>query len=94
MLSMKQFGKPRTYRPCNVRTPSRQRVGQRHAVAADQLEARTPAVVGAHLEARREDQAVESYVTPSTTTPDSVMRSTPRPWVSTSVTLSRLNACR
>ena len=37
-------------------------LGQRHAVAADQLEPGAAAVVGAHLETRCEDQAVELVV--------------------------------
>ena len=59
MLIMKQFGKPRMCRPWNVRTPSAHFSREREAVAPDDPVARTVRVVGADLEARGEDQAVE-----------------------------------
>ena len=47
-------------------------------------------VVGADLEARGEDQAVDGVVPPATQTPVSSMRSTPFPPVSTRWTFGRL----
>ena len=69
-------------------------VGQRQPVATDDLEARTPRVFGADLESSGEDQAVDAVFCAVHDDAAAVMRSTPLPWVSTRVTLSRLNVCR
>ena len=59
MLTMKQFGKPRLWKPWRVDAPSRPLLGERHAVAAVDLVAGAARVVGADLEAGGVDQAVE-----------------------------------
>ena len=69
-------------------------LGQADAVAADELVAGAPRVVGADLEAGGEDQAVELVLDAVDDDALSVMRSTPLPWVSTSVTFGRLNVSR
>ena len=59
LLMMKQFGKPRLCMPCSVAMPSAHFSVSVSTAAAEQLVARAARVVRAHLEARREDQAVQ-----------------------------------
>ena len=54
-----RFGKPWTWMPCRLRMPSAQCSVKRPPVAAGDLVARAAGVVGADLEARGVDQAVE-----------------------------------
>ena len=92
----KQFGNSRLTRPWKVDTVV-PLVRQRNAAATVELAGGAAGVVGPDLEPRRVDQAVElvlAAVATSTTTPAGVMRSTPRPSVSTRVTFGRLKVAR
>jgi hypothetical protein len=81
---MNRFGKPCTCMPWSVRMPSAQCPLRGLAVAPGGLVARATGVLGADLEARGEDQAVERRsARRPTQTPVSSMRSTPLPSVST-----------
>ena len=78
-----------------VRMPSAQYSRQRDAVAAGQVEAGAPRVLGADLEAGGVDDAVDLVLAcRPTTTPVSVIRSTPLPSVSTRCVPGTLKACR
>ena len=60
--TMKRFGKPSTWMPCRLRMPSAQCSESGLAVASGRLEAGAARVLGADLEARSEDEAVELVV--------------------------------
>ena len=93
-LTMKQLGKSRVSSPCSVEAPS-----------AHLSDSAVPPRPCSSKPARRSKPVPTSkpvakirqssgYSRPSTTAPAGVMRSTPRPAVSTSVTLARLNMSR
>ena len=70
-------------------------LGEAVVPGADDVVAGSPGVLGPDLESGGVDQAVERDTARSpTTTPALVIASTPRPSVSTSVTLGRLKAWR
>ena len=64
---------------------------ERESVSAVHFEARASGVFRADLETGREDEAVDRVLAARNDRAVSVMRSTPRPCVSTSVTFGRLN---
>jgi hypothetical protein len=83
-LTMKQLGKPREWKPWNVDAPSAHFSVSVTPSPPVHLVAGAAGVVGADLEARRVDEAVDRVLDPvGPHAAVSVMRSTPRPSVST-----------
>jgi len=89
----KQLGKPRVWKPWNVRMPRRQYSDSRVPPRPTRS---TPTEVSMSRVSKPVAKTRQSggYSTPPATTPSAVIFSMPRPAVATRVTVGRLNAAR